>query len=153
MSTPPEKGPRLTRTGSLHHLLKHAQMRLAELTGPALDPFGIDGRECAVLLAVNEAVAESQQQIAERMGVDRTTMVTLIDGLEVKGLVERHPDPGDRRRNVVVLTPVGHATLEGATRAVHEAERRFLAELSGDEAAAFRETLRKTAFGAAAPAQ
>jgi DNA-binding MarR family transcriptional regulator len=80
------------------------------------------------------------------MGVDRTTMVTLVDDLETKGLVQRQPDRKDRRKNVVVLTDAGHTTLEGATRAVHEAERRFLGSLSDDEAAAFREALRATAF-------
>ena len=37
----------------LGYLLKHAQLRLAELTGAAMAPFGVTGRECAVLIAVN----------------------------------------------------------------------------------------------------
>ena len=82
------------------------------------------------------------------MGVDRTTMATLIDDLETKGLVERRPDSKDRRKNVVVLTDAGRTTLGGATRAVDEAERRFLGPLSDDEAARFRETLRVAAFAA-----
>ena len=132
--------------GSLHYLLKHAQMRLAVLTGPALEPFGISGRQCAVLVAVNEQAPSSQHDIAQRMGVDRTTMVTLVDELEAKGLVYRRPDSRDRRKNVVALTEAGHTTLEGATSAVDEAERRFLGLLSDDQAAAFRETLRAAAL-------
>jgi len=132
--------------GSLHYLLKHAQMRLAELTGPALEPFGISGRQCAVLVAAGEQAPSSQHDIAQRMGVDRTTMVTLVDELEAKGLVERRPDSRDRRKNVVALTEAGRTTLDWAIRAVDEAERRFLGPLSDDEAAAFRETLRTAAF-------
>jgi DNA-binding MarR family transcriptional regulator len=131
---------------SLYYLLKHAQLRLAELTGPALAPFGINGRQCAVLLAIAEQAASSQHDISERMGVDRTTMVALVDELEAKGLVERRPDPRDRRKNVVALTEAGRTTLEEATRAVDEAERRLLAPLSDDEAAAFREALRTAAL-------
>jgi DNA-binding MarR family transcriptional regulator len=131
---------------SLHYLLKHAQLRLAELTAPALDPFGISGRQCAVLLAVNQQAPSSQHDIAQRMGVDRTTMVDLVDELEAKGLVQRRPDPRDRRKNVVALTEAGRTTLEEATRAVDEAERRFLGPLSDDEAAAFREALRMAAL-------
>jgi DNA-binding MarR family transcriptional regulator len=134
--------------GSLHYLLKHAQMRLAELTAPALEPFGISGRQCAVLLAVNEQAPSSQHDIAQRMGVDRTTMVSLVDELEAKGLVQRRPDARDRRKNVVALTEAGRTTLEGATRAVDEAERRFLGPLSDDEAAAFRAALRTAALAA-----
>src|SRR5215469_13224419 len=99
-------------------------MRLAELTGPALAPFGINGRQCAVLIAIDEQAPSSQHDIAQRMGVDRTTMVTLVDELEGKGLVERRPDPRDRRKNVVALTEAGRATVQGATRAADEAERR-----------------------------
>ncbi len=148
MSTRDTEGPQPALSGSLHYLLKHALLRLADLTGPALAPFGINGRECAVLTAIDERTPPSQQEVAERMGVDRTTMVTLVDDLEKKGLVQRRPDPLDRRKNVVVLTDAGRTTLEGATRAVEEAERRFLGPLSGDEAAAFREALRATAFTA-----
>ena len=131
---------------SLHYLLKHAQMRLAELTGPALAPFGINGRQCAVLLAIAEQAPSSQHDISERMGVDRTTMVALVDELEAKGLVERRPDPRDRRKNVVALTEAGRTTLEEAARAVDGAERHFLGPLSDDEAAAFREALRTAAL-------
>jgi DNA-binding MarR family transcriptional regulator len=132
--------------GSLYYLLKHAQLRLADLTGPALAPFGINGRQCAVLSAIDEQAPSSQHDIAQRMGIDRTTMVTLVDELEGKGLVERRADPRDRRKNVVGLTPAGRGTLLGATTAVDEAERRFLSPLSDDEAAKFRETLRATVF-------
>jgi DNA-binding MarR family transcriptional regulator len=137
---------------SLYHLLKHAQLRLSDLTGPALAPFGINGRQCAVLIAIDEQAPSSQHDIAQRMGVDRTTMVTLVDELEGKGLVERRPDPRDRRKNVVALTEAGRATVQGATRAADEAERRFLAPLSADEAATFRAMLRATAFPAAVTA-
>ena len=131
---------------SLYYLLKHAQMRLAGLTGPALEPFGINGRQCAVLVAIDERAPSSQHDIAARLGVDRTTMVTLVDELEGKGLVERRPDPLDRRKNVVALTELGRTTLQEATGAVDEAERCFLSPLSDDEAAAFRKALRATAF-------
>jgi DNA-binding MarR family transcriptional regulator len=138
--------------GSLFYLLKHAQLRLADLTGPALAPFGINGRQCAVLIAIDEQAPSSQHDIAQRMGVDRTTMVTLVDELEGKGLVERRPDPRDRRKNVVALTEAGRVTLRGATEAADDAERSFLAALSDQQAATFRELLRATVFPAAVTA-
>jgi hypothetical protein len=61
----------------LGYLLKHAQLRFFELGA-----------------------------IARAMNVDRTTMVALIDDLQLKGLVQRRQDPDDRRRNVVERTPV-----------------------------------------------
>src|ERR1700742_2605372 len=113
----------------LGYLLKHAQERLRALTAEALAPYGIDGRDLAVLLVVAEGEPTSQQGVAARLEGDRTTMVGLLDALEAKGLGARSPDPDDRRRNVVDLTAQGRDTLRAATKASDEAERRFLAPL------------------------
>jgi len=136
----------------LGYLLKHAQLRLAELTGAAMAPFGVTGRQCAVLIAIDSRAPLSQQEVAHRLGVDRTTMVALIDELEGKGLVQRRRDHDDRRRNVVALTGAGHTTLGHASRAGDEAERRFLSALPGDGAARLKEALRAVAFPSPASA-
>jgi DNA-binding MarR family transcriptional regulator len=143
---PPDRGPLPALAGRLGYLMKHAHLRLADLTGSALAPFGITGRECAVLIAVDERTPLSQQEVARRMGVDRTTMVALIDDLEGKGLVQRRQDPDDRRKNVVVLTDAGRVTLREAVAATEQAERHFLGPLSGGEGVAFAESLRAVAF-------
>jgi DNA-binding MarR family transcriptional regulator len=143
---PPDGGPLPALASRLGYLMKHAHQRLTDLTGSALAPFGIGGRECAVLIAIDDRVPLSQQEVAHRMGVDRTTMVALVDDLENKGLVQRRQDPRDRRKNVVVLTNAGHATLSRARAATEEAERRFLAPLSGAGGTAFTEALRAVAF-------
>jgi DNA-binding MarR family transcriptional regulator len=113
----------------LGYLLKHAQQGLAELTSAALAPHGLSGRELAVLLVLGDCEPASQQQAARKLGVDRTTMVALLDVLEDKGLVARRSDEHDRRRNVVALTTAGRTTLGLATTASDEAEQRFLAPL------------------------
>ncbi|WP_422772462.1 MarR family winged helix-turn-helix transcriptional regulator [Plantactinospora sp. WMMC1484] len=133
-------GPALSR--NLVYLLKHAQLRMTELTTNALTPFGIDGRELGVLLALTGREPASQQQAAQRLGIDRTTMVALLDALEGKGLVSRHPHVEDRRRNVVELTDAGKDTLQKATEASDGAERQFLAPLSPQAAEQLRNSLR-----------
>ena len=125
----------------LGYLLKHAQLRLSELTGKALEPYGIDGRQLAVLLAIDDRVPQSQQEIARRLDVDRTSMVALVDELERKGLAERQSVAGDRRKNVVALTAAGRDTLRRATKASDVAEREFLTRLGEAEAATFRRLL------------
>jgi DNA-binding MarR family transcriptional regulator len=148
MSMPEEPGPLPALAERLGYLLKHAQERLSGLTAEALAPFGVTGRQLAVLVAIDDRVPLSQQEVARRLGVDRTTMVSLIDELEAMRLVQRRPDAADRRRNVVALTPDGRATLDGASQASRDAERRFLGALPGPEAAALRRTLRAVAFPA-----
>ena len=139
MSSTDGPGPELSRR--LGYLLKHAQLQMAELTAKALTPYGIDGRELGVLLVLADHEPASQQQAAQRLGIDRTTMVALLDTLEGKGLVSRHPHADDRRRNVVELTDAGQDTLRRATRASDDAEREFLAALSPRAAQQLRDSL------------
>lgn len=127
----------------LGYLLKHAQLAFAEHSAPALAPLRINGRELAVLAVLGGPQPLAQHQAAGRLGVDRTSMVDLIDELERKNLVGRTPDPGDRRRNLVQLTAHGRSVLEQGTRAAEEAERRFLRALSPAEQEQFRSMLRR----------
>jgi DNA-binding MarR family transcriptional regulator len=130
-AAPPElAGPPPELAGRLAYLLKIAQLGLAGLTAEALAPFGVSGRELAVLTVLAGREPGSQQQAAQRLGVDRTTMVGLVDALEHKGLVRRRAHAEDRRRNVIELTEAGRDTLHGAGEASEVAERRFLAPLS-----------------------
>jgi DNA-binding MarR family transcriptional regulator len=126
----------------LGYLLKHAQLRFFELGAVALAPLGINGREAAVLRAIDAGPPVSQGEIARAMDVDRTTMVALIDDLQLKGLVQRRQDPDDRRKNVVELTGAGRGAVQQAAEAAGQAERDFLGPLSAAEAAQFKKTLR-----------
>lgn len=142
-------GPQLSRR--LTYLLKHALVELEELHQQHLEASGVNARELAVLLLLDGREPESQQQAAGRLGVDRTTMVTLLDALEDKELVARRPDAHDRRRNVVALTDAGKATLVRATRASDKAEQQLLTELDEAEAATLRELLARIAAGRTEP--
>jgi DNA-binding MarR family transcriptional regulator len=127
--------------GSFAYLLKHAWLAFHELTGAALAPYGIDGRELAVLTLLDGEASLSQQQAAGRLAIDRTTMVAMVDGLEGKGLVERRTHPGDRRKNLVDLTAAGRRTLRKARRAYDDVERRFLAPLGEADARRLKDSL------------
>lgn len=140
MSTTDESVPELE--GRLGYLLKHAYLRMAELNDQALAPCGIDGRELGVLFVLAGREPASQLQVAARLGIDRTTMVALLDTLESKGLVSRAPHAQDRRRNVIALTEAGQRTLEHATAASNEAERQLLASLDRQAAHDLRDSLR-----------
>jgi DNA-binding MarR family transcriptional regulator len=125
------------------YLLKHARERLAEMSGPALAPLGINGRDLAVLGVLAQGEPPSQLEAAQRLAIDRSTMVTLIDGLEASGLVERRPHGADRRKNIVALTKRGRKTLTAASKLVDAAEHEFLAPLSPKDASRLREMLQK----------
>jgi DNA-binding MarR family transcriptional regulator len=138
MSSEPQDKPGAELTDRLGYLLKHAQQRLTELNAAALEPFGLSGRELAVLLVFDALGPTSQQDAARRLGVDRTTMVALVDALEAKSIVVRAPYAEDRRRNVVRFTERGYELFQQARVASDEAERRFLDPLALDDAGAER---------------
>ena len=129
----------------LSFLLKQAFALVDEATERELAQLSVNGREFAVLTLVDAEGAASQQRLAARIGVDRTTMVALIDALEEKRLVRRRRDPSDRRAYIVEATPAGRKTLQRALKAVKLAEQQALASLTATEAAAFKQTLQRLA--------
>ncbi|GII91746.1 MarR family winged helix-turn-helix transcriptional regulator [Sinosporangium siamense] len=96
----------------------------------------------AVSAAVHES-ARNQIEMARQLGVDRSVMVNLVDELEKAGLVERQPDPTDRRNRLIIATDVGRRTLECAKAAIERTERELLATLDGEEQVTFTEMLRR----------
>src|SRR5687767_3361673 len=71
----------------LGYLLKHAGLKLTALTDAALEPFGIDSKDFGTLRVLAHREPVSQLQVAQTLGIDRTTMVTVLDVLEGKGIV------------------------------------------------------------------
>lgn len=139
MPSETDAGPVVSRR--LGYLLKHAHMRMDELGTEALAPLGIDPREAGILFAVASHEPGSQQQVAERLGIDRTSMVARLDTLEDKGLVSRHPHVEDRRRNVVELTDAGRDIVRRAAEASERAEAALLASLSPQDRERLRDLL------------
>jgi DNA-binding MarR family transcriptional regulator len=125
----------------LGYLLKHAHLRYAQLTSAELEPLGIGPREWAALNCLDEQHGLSQREAADLLGVDRTTMVALVDHLQAQGWVKRDPHTADRRKNIVGLTKEGHDLMRRGARVIDECERRFLATLSEGEAEQLKDAL------------
>ncbi|MBI3639441.1 MAG: MarR family transcriptional regulator [Thaumarchaeota archaeon] len=66
--------------------------------------YGLSSGQWKVILVLSIQNGLSQKDLAERIFVDSTTLVPIIDGMEKKGLVERKTDSKDRRNNNVFLT-------------------------------------------------
>jgi len=106
---------------------------------------------CMGVLACLEAAGTlSQREISDRLDIDASDVVGVLDILEAAALVERRRDPDDRRRHAVVLTPAGeHASARlAALRA--QAEGRVLARLDLEERRSLSELVNK-ALGRTTP--
>jgi DNA-binding MarR family transcriptional regulator len=64
--------------------------------------------------------------LAARAQMTQQSMSELVAGLEVRGYVERAPDPADRRARIVCLTPRGRAMLRAALPIIGEIEQTWL---------------------------
>lgn len=98
-------------------------------------------RQLAVIAAVRDGVS-SPALIARRLRVNRPAVTGLLDRLEQRGLVRREPDPADRRRQRVVLTPAGAAAGQATQRFLAEEVAARLSGASPEELAAAEQTLR-----------
>ncbi|MDH6522611.1 DNA-binding MarR family transcriptional regulator [Streptomyces sp. SAI-135] len=87
----------------------------------------------------------NQAELARCLGLDRTVMVYLIDDLETAGLVERVPDPSDRRSKLIRATPAGTARLRELRKATVIAEAELLADFSLAEMKSLRSLLQRIA--------
>jgi len=88
----------------------------------------------------------NQAAMAKELGLDRTVMTYLIDDLEREGLVERRPDPKDRRARQVVTTHTGAAAYREVGQRLAAVEAEVLGVL-GDDAEVFRGLLQRLTAG------
>ena len=110
-------------------------------------PGGRHPRDWGVMAVLEQEGPLSQQRLGERLGVNRTLMVGVIDGLEADGLVERGRNPADRRSYALELTGTGREALERTTPELFATEGRMLRALSAAERARLAELLRTLLLG------
>jgi len=103
----------------------YAAARFAE----RLAPLGLQPRHFGMLTHLADNDGQSQQRLADTMGVHRNVMVGLVDDLEARGLVQRRRHPTDRRAHAVHLTRAARNVLVQAQHAADEHDAELLAAL------------------------
>lgn len=101
--------------------------------GQILAPLALEPREFALLRAVSAYEGSSQQALAERLQIPASRMVALVDALEARTLLERRPNPADRRARALHLTGEGRQLLARAVAVAIEYERDLCAGLGAQE--------------------
>jgi DNA-binding MarR family transcriptional regulator len=131
MGTPPSIDVEIAEyAGQLFfRLWRASHTRIAD----ALSEIGLTPALFGVLNVLGAREGEIQQQIGSAMGIDPSTMVSLIDQLEGAGLAERRPHPKDRRAREVAITPEGRRLLGQARGMASEVEDDVLRGLTADE--------------------
>ncbi len=98
-----------------------------------------------ILTAAAHGDVASQLALAQRLGVDRTVMTYLLDDLESAKLIERCPDPTDRRARRIVATRTGQDMLVAFSEKLAKIETRLLAPLDPSDRVSFRSMIQTVA--------
>ncbi|WP_033288546.1 MarR family winged helix-turn-helix transcriptional regulator [Amycolatopsis jejuensis] len=121
--------------------------RYRHLTDDLLTDLPGGPRGYQVLLASQHGGPRTQAALAQYLSLDRTVMTYLLDDLETAGLVERRPDPADRRARRIEVTEAGSAALAAAVERLRDVETSLLAPLSPEKQQSLRVLLSELAGG------
>jgi DNA-binding MarR family transcriptional regulator len=113
-----------------------------DLAKRRLTPMGLTVQMCGVLSLLAQGPI-SQHALGHQLGIDRTTMVELIDQLEHQGVVVRRRNPADRRSYALALTPRGRTVQKRASRVFDAAADEFFGPLKPAEREALGDMLRR----------
>ncbi|MBN6038278.1 MarR family winged helix-turn-helix transcriptional regulator [Amycolatopsis sp. 195334CR] len=124
-------------------LLTQTSQHAHRLVADGFSAAGARGYHFRLLATLEEFGPASQAALGRRSGIHVSDMVATINELAERELVERAPDPADRRRNVISLTTAGKRQLRRLEKQLADRQDELLAPLSRDERAQLTELLAK----------
>lgn len=123
-----------------YHIRRLQQIAVAVFM-EEVEAFGVTPVQYASLSAVLRQPGIDQRTLARSIGFDTSTIGSVIDRLEARGLMVRNASPADRRVRLLTLTEEGRQLLQEAEPAVLRAQRRMLDPLPDDKRAQFMEMI------------
>lgn len=146
VNSSPETGSPEELTGNLGWLLAQASHALSTEMTAAFEAGGATPRGHCVLSTARTGEF-TQKELADRVGLDKTTMVVTVDALEAGGLAERVPSPHDRRARVISVTAAGEEAVAEGEKVVQRIQDEILSALPAKERDALMRALGKLVCG------
>jgi DNA-binding MarR family transcriptional regulator len=116
-------------------LITQTAMHAGRLVSDGLAAAGARGYHYRLLATLEEFGPASQAALGRRSGIHFSDVVATLNELADLEYVQREPDPADRRRNVVSLTPAGRRQLRRLDKQIAKIQEDVVAPLSADERA------------------
>jgi DNA-binding MarR family transcriptional regulator len=116
--------------GCVTFLVRHAWLSMRSALAVALDEHGLSVQQYGTLLCVREDPGLTIADVGRVVGTTRQSANELITGMERAGLIERRPNPKDRRTQQVHLTAGGAQRLAEASPAIRKLEDELEASFS-----------------------
>lgn len=129
----------------LGYHLRRAQMAVFQHFTRSIGALDITPGQFGVLALIDANPGLSQSRLGAALGIDRSSVVAVIDRLEGRGLVVRAAAPTDRRSHALHLSTRGTATLRRLKELVEAHERDIARDLSPGERAQLIALLRRVA--------
>lgn len=117
----------------LGYHLRRAQLAVFQDFAATIDGANITPGQFGVLALIDANPGLSQTRLGQILGIDRSTVVGVIDKLETRGLVERAQRPNDRRSHALQLSQQGAKYFREMSRKVRVHENRVAEDLSARE--------------------
>ena len=115
--------------------------RLLAMEQPILDRHGLTMWAYAVLTALNDRPMRTQAALADSIGADKTRLIRVLDDLQRRGLIDREPDPADRRVRLLALTDAGRQAHRAVRTEIRAGEAALLGGATAEDREAFVRTL------------
>ena len=124
-------------------LMRAARGVYAQSIRTELDAIGVGDlpRNGATLLAGIAVTGAPRPDLPAGLGVTKQAVSQAIEILASRGYLERNPDPGDRRRISLTLTPRGQEVVSAVVRGVESVDARLLERVPAEQVAAMRSAL------------
>ena len=129
----------------LGYRLRRAEVFVFQNFAAHLGADGIGPGQLGVLLLVQANPGSNQTRIGKALGIDRSTLVSMIDTLEKRGLIRREPSPTDRRSHALMLSEEGAAFLRAIRPRLDAHEAEIARNLSAAERAQLIDLLKRLA--------
>ena len=120
-------------TALLGYNLRRAQVAVFQHFAQAMGAADITPGQFGVLHVINANPGLSQTQLGNALGIDRSTVVAVLDRLEARGLVVRHSAPNDRRSHALRLSEEGATLLPKLEEMVRAHERHIARALTPED--------------------
>ena len=114
-------------------LLAQLGAHAATMFGERLAALELTPPDAGILRLLRVAAGISQQELSAKLQIHPSRLVAILDNLEKRKLVERQPNPNDRRLYSLHLTKNGGEILEKIGRVAREHQDALLAALNVDE--------------------
>lgn len=126
---------------SIGHLTNWAARLFRRLADRRLEPLGLSSGHLPVLMALIENGAMSQKALTEHAAIEQPTMAATLARMERDLIIERRPDPRDRRSSLFSLTPTTRDKIEALHAVVESMNVDTLATLPKGDRQRFRQML------------